>query len=205
MRFIDPASAPLDIHDDRRTKRCTNCEAVKSIAQFPWRKDRENYRSQCIDCVTLRERMRRQAKASGNWRDDRRFYTQEELATLRACIDAGMTSADTAKKIGRTRHSVSRARLNHHMPPFRKPSRALERRPQWSDDRLLTIAQCRVAGKSLSATGRACGVSRNAIGGAIHRYRPRIEELIAHEASQPMGDRSRDVLRLPVETRLERG
>lgn len=116
-----------------------------------------------------------------------------------------MTSNEAAKKMGRNRQALTKARINNYLPPFRKPSRALKRRPKWTDDRLLAIAQHTLAGRSMSQTGRACGVSRNAIGGAIHRYRPRIQELIAHEANIAMGNRSRDVLRVPVEARLERG
>lgn len=197
----------LDTHDPRRMKFCHACRREKSVSQFPWKKSRQQYCSPCIECGNANRRKASAAKRLKLYgsSDPRPLFPPVDIEMLRACIDAGMTSNEAAKKMGRNRQALTKARINNYLPPFRKPSRAVKRRPQWSDDRLLTVAQFRVAGRSMAQAGKALRVSRNAISGAIHRNRQRIQELIAHEANIAMGDRSRDVLRLPVEARLERG
>lgn len=88
-----------------------------------------------------------------------------------------------------------------------KPSKPVYTRTDrhWTDSRLRPVARLLARGYSWASVGVALGISKGSVTGAIQRNRKRVEELIAHEANIAMGARPRDVLRVPVSPRLERG
>lgn len=185
MKYIDPQSGCVIA----ALKTCPKCEQAKPLSEFPWNSDRESPMSRCYACKNRYHRERYAAKRKGAWTSQRTPYKPSEIATLRACIEAGLTLAETAEKMGRTATAVRLARANHCLPPFRRPPAKPATCPRWTDDKLADVARLKVAGHSFSQIGAALQASRNAIGGAMHNHRQRIQELMAHEARIAMGHR----------------
>lgn len=192
MKYIDPKPECVRL--------CRPCGTVKPINDFPWIKKREAPSHQCFDCKNAKARKYAELRR-GNAPRLHPTYSESEIEALRACIDAGLSPKGAAQKVGRSVHSVKSARSNYHLPKF-KPQ------PRESDGLqfIPAIARAVRAGGSYRSAGRRIGKSRNAVSGIVFRHRQAFEtELRAHEARQSMGDRPRDVLRVPVEARLERG
>lgn len=85
-------------------------------------------------------------------------------------------------------NSLSAVAIKRGLKPPRLPK---PRAPsKWEDaNRLKRVALLRARGMSCSEIGHATGETTNAIVGAIHRNRQRIQELMAHEARIAMGHR----------------
>lgn len=76
---------------------------------------------------------------------------------------AGRSQDQIGTEIGRTKSAVSVMQAKWGLNPGREAA------PKWSDDKVDRIKAMWARGDSLSAIGRAVKMSRNAIGGKVHR------------------------------------
>lgn len=165
--------ADFNPHDECNTKRCRKCGETKSVAEFIWNKRDGIYENRCYDCKRLyeKERWRRIGRPPRLGRK-RRYtdWTLQEIAKLRECIDANMTSHKAAAEIGRSVKAVRCQRLRQGLPPFRKKKQTGLRRGKWPAARVALLKQLRDRKATFDVCAAALSVTRNSVAGAVDRY-----------------------------------
>jgi hypothetical protein len=151
-----------DIHDVRNTRACRKCGEVKSVTEFPWRKDGQQYLSHCYACVAERAR--------NYWRHRRNVvWTEAKNRELLKLILAGKTDGEAAVALEMTLAAVKSQRQRMSFPPFARPVSRRPQRKAWPQKRVARLKRLRDRNLSFTECAAILGTTRSAISSAT-RY-----------------------------------